>query len=97
MAVKLNNIRSFHSEKFRTTVHLVKRSVGKYRTPGKKDGADLVWWRGQLARPWSVFIEIAPGQMELITHGKGKLMWFDAELFTETIVPTAFLRSIPIK
>lgn len=91
---------SFHSEKFRTTVHLVKRSVGKYRTPGKKpDGSDLVWWRGQLARKWSVFIEIAPGQMELITHDKGKVIWLDAEYFTDWSVytPTAILRSIPIK
>lgn len=82
MAVKPNNIMSFRSDQINTTVYLVRRSVGKYRTPGKKPGgADLIWWRGQLAQSWRVWFETAPGVFEWCYYRKGKVVWFDAELF----------------
>ena len=86
MATKANNIISFRSNQLNTIVHLVKRSVGKYRKPKhKKDGSDLVYWRGQLAKDWIVWFSTGPGSWDLQQYSfcRGRVVWFDAELFSE--------------
>ena len=88
MKLKPENIRSFRSDQLNTTVHLVRRSVGKYCKPGhKKDGSDLVYWRGQLAKEWQVYYpdgsEGDNGYFQSMAFSKGRVVWFDAELFSE--------------
>lgn len=78
---------AFRSDQLRTIVYLVKRSVGKYRkAKHKKNGADLVYWRGQLAKDWHVWIREMPDgepHIQQFNYCKGRLIWLDAELFNK--------------
>jgi hypothetical protein len=82
MAVKPDNIISFHSDVHDTTVHLVRRSAGKYKAKEpKQDGSHMIYWRGQLAKDWYVTTETGT----TLVFFKGQVVWFDAAAFIQTM------------